>query len=73
MPSLIGSFPAGPGFQTGFAARVRREAGVATVLLGREILRNSYWPMKNAAQALRRAAFWPKQYLRAALPGSTGR
>jgi 2,4-dienoyl-CoA reductase-like NADH-dependent reductase (Old Yellow Enzyme family) len=87
--------PAGPGFQTEFAARVRREAGVATaavglitspaqadhiirtgqsdmVLLGREILRNPYWPM-SAAQALGHATSWPPQYLRAAPPGSLGR
>src|SRR5450830_942613 len=87
--------PAGPGFQTEFAARVRREAGVATaavglitspeqadhvirtgqadmVLLGREILRNPYWPM-GAAQALGHAASWPPQYLRAAPAGSLGR
>jgi len=84
--------PAGPGFQTGFAARVRREAEIATaavgmissptqadhiirsgqadmVLLGREILRNPYWPLA-AAQALGQKAAWPKQYLRAAPAGS---
>lgn len=87
--------PAGPGFQTEFAARVRREAGIATaavglitspaqadhiirtgqadmVLLGREILRNPYWPM-NAAQALGLAASWPPQYMRAAPAGSLAR
>ncbi len=87
--------PAGPGFQTEFAARVRHEAGIPTaavglitspaqadhivrtgqadmVLLGREILRNPYWPL-SAAQALEQAATWPQQYLRAAPPGSTGR
>ncbi len=87
--------PTGPGFQTEFAARVRREAGVATaavglitspaqadhiirtgqadlVLLGREILRNPYWPM-HAAQALGHAAIWPPQYLRAAPAGSLSR
>ncbi len=87
--------PAGPGFQTEFAARVRREAGIATaavglitapaqadhivrtgqadmVLLGREILRNPYWPMM-AAQALGQTTAWPKQYLRAAPAGATGR
>ena len=88
-------FSAGPGFQTEFAARVRREAGIPTaavglitspaqadhiirtaqadmVLLGREILRNPYWPM-HAAHELGLAASWPLQYLRAAPPGSTGR
>jgi len=42
------------------------------VLLGREILRNPYWPM-NAAQALGQAASWPSQYLRAAPAGSVAR
>jgi len=87
--------PAGPGFQTEFAARVRREAAIATsavglitsaaqadhiirtgqadlVLLGREILRNPYWPLA-AAQTLGQTASWPQQYLRAAPPGSTAR
>lgn len=87
--------PAGPGFQTDFAAQVRREAGIATaavglitspqqadhvirtgqadmVLLGREILRNPYWPLA-AAQALGHTVSWPQQYLRAAPPGSTAR
>jgi len=87
--------PAGPGFQTDFAARIRHEAGVATsavglitspaqadhivrtgqadmVLLGREILRNPYWPL-SAAQALGQTASWPQQYLRAAPPGATAR
>jgi len=87
--------PVGTGFQTEFAARVRREAGIATaavgmirspaqadhiirsgqadmVLIGREILRNPYWPLV-AAQAMGQAASWPQQYLRAAPPGSTGR
>jgi 2,4-dienoyl-CoA reductase-like NADH-dependent reductase (Old Yellow Enzyme family) len=87
--------PAGPGFQTEFAARVRREAGIASaavglitssaqadhivrtgqadmVLLGREILRNPYWPLV-AAQELGQTTSWPKQYLRAAPTGSMGR
>ncbi len=87
--------PAGPGFQTEFSARVRREAGIATaavglitspaqadhiirsgqadmVLLGRECLRNPYWPL-GAAQALGQVTSWPQQYLRAAPPDSTGR
>lgn len=87
--------PAGPGFQTEFAARVRREAGIATaavglitspaqadhiirsgqadiVLLGREMLRNPYWPL-TAAQALGQPIGWPRQYLRAAPPGTAGR
>jgi 2,4-dienoyl-CoA reductase-like NADH-dependent reductase (Old Yellow Enzyme family) len=87
--------PSGPGFQTGFAARVRHEAGIATatvgmitapeqadhiirsgqadmVLLGREILRNPYWPLA-AARALGQSASWPLQYLRAAPAGAKGR
>ena len=87
--------PAGPGFQTEFAARVKRESGIATaavglitspaqadhvirsgqadiVLLGREILRNPYWPLA-AAQALGQVTAWPHQYLRAAPPGTLGR
>jgi len=42
------------------------------VLLGREMLRNPYWPLA-AAQALGQPAAWPQQYLRAAPAGSTGR
>ena len=87
--------PAGPGFQTEFAERIRKEAGVPTaavglitspaqadhiirsgqadmVLLGREILRNPYWPMV-AAKDLGQPAAWPKQYLRAAPQGATER
>ncbi len=86
--------PVGPGFQTEFAARIRRETGIPTatvglitspaqadhiirtgqadlVLLGREILRNPYWPL-TAAQALGQTTSWPLQYLRAAPVGSTG-
>ena len=89
------TIPVGPGFQTEFAARIRRESGIASaavglitspsqadhiirsgqadlVLLGREILRNPYWPLV-AAQALGQTMPWPQQYLRAAPPGSTGR
>ncbi|MFT3962326.1 NADH:flavin oxidoreductase/NADH oxidase [Propionivibrio sp.] len=87
--------PAGPGFQTEFAERVRREADIPSaavglitapaqadhivrsgqadvVLLGREILRNPYWPME-AAHELGHAAAWPVQYLRAAPRGSVAR
>ncbi|MFZ4537094.1 NADH:flavin oxidoreductase/NADH oxidase [Propionivibrio sp.] len=87
--------PAGPGFQTEFAARVRHEASLPSatvglitspaqadhiirsgqadmVLVGREILRNPYWPLA-AAQALGQTASWPLQYLRAAPAGSNGR
>ncbi len=87
--------PVGPGFQTEFAARVRREAGIPTaavglitspeqadhivrtgqadvVLLGREILRDPYWPL-HAARTLGTATPWPRQYLRAAPQGATER
>lgn len=87
--------PAGPGFQTGFASRIRKEAGIATaavglitspmqadhiirtgqadvVLLGRELLRNPYWPLA-AARELGQTVSWPLQYLRAAPPNSPGR
>ena len=42
------------------------------VLIGREILRNPYWPL-GAAQTLGQTTSWPKQYLRAAPTGSTSR
>lgn len=87
--------PVGTGFQTEFAARIRREAGIPTaavglitspqqadhiirsgqadmVLLGREVLRDPYWPL-HAAQALGQTTTWPRQYLRAAPTGSIGR
>jgi 2,4-dienoyl-CoA reductase-like NADH-dependent reductase (Old Yellow Enzyme family) len=87
--------PVGPGFQTEFAARVRKEAGLPAaavglitsaaqadhivrtgqadmVLVGREILRNPYWPLQ-AAQELRQIGVWPNQYLRAAPSGSLAR
>lgn len=87
--------PAGPGFQTVFAERIRKQAGIATatvglitspaqadhivrtgqadiVLLGRELLRNPYWPLQ-AAQILGQTVAWPLQYLRAAPPNSPGR
>ncbi len=78
--------PAGPGFQTLFAAAVRNEATIPTaavglitepyqaeqivrtgiadaVLIGRELLRNPYWPLK-AARELGVELPWPVQYLR---------
>lgn len=87
--------PVGPGFQVGFAGRIRREAGIPTaavglitspsqaneivaagdadlVLLGREFLRDPYWPV-HAAAALDEEASWPVQYLRAAPHGSPTR
>ena len=80
--------PVAPGFQTGFATRVRKEAGVPVaavglitdpaqadelvrsgqadlILVGREILRNPYWP-REAAHRLGESLAWPDQYLRAA-------
>jgi 2,4-dienoyl-CoA reductase-like NADH-dependent reductase (Old Yellow Enzyme family) len=87
--------PAGPGFQTEFAERIRKEVGLPTaavglitspaqadhivrsgqadmVLLGREILRDPYWPL-HAARELGKQLAWPQQYLRAAPTGSPGR
>jgi 2,4-dienoyl-CoA reductase-like NADH-dependent reductase (Old Yellow Enzyme family) len=80
--------PAVPGYQVGFAGRIKREAGIPTaavglisepaqadaivaagdadiVLLGREFLRDPYWPL-HAAITLGEEASWPVQYLRAA-------
>jgi 2,4-dienoyl-CoA reductase-like NADH-dependent reductase (Old Yellow Enzyme family) len=79
--------PAGPGFQTPFAAAIRREVGIATgavgmitqpaqaeqiiatgladaVILGREFLRDPYWPL-HAAHSLDADMPWPVQYERA--------
>jgi len=79
--------PAGPGYQTPFAAAVRQQAGIATgavglitepaqaeqivatgqadaVLLGRELLRDPYWPL-HAAKELGVDIPWPVQYRRA--------
>ena len=84
-----------PGYQVPFAARIRREAGIATgavglittsaqadaiirdeqadcVLLARELLRDPYWPLR-AARELGHPTPWPRQYLRAAPPGTTAR
>jgi len=82
--------PAGPGYQTPFAAGIRTEAGLPTgtvglitspvqaeqivatgqadvVFLGRELLRNPYWPLQ-AAKTLRADIDWPPQYVRAKTP-----
>jgi len=79
--------PMGPGYQTEFAERIRREAGIPTcavglitspqqadhiirsgqadaVMLAREFLRNSYWPLR-AAKELGKPIKWPVQYERA--------
>lgn len=85
VPSAV--VPEGPGYQTPFAAAVRKEAGIATgavgmitdpfqaeqiiatggadaVIMGREELRDPYWPL-HAAQVLKADIPWPRQYLRA--------
>lgn len=79
--------PAGPSFQTPFAAEIKKNLGIATgtvglitnpaqaeqiiateladaVLLGREFLRDPYWPL-HAAQTLGVDFPWPAQYERA--------
>ncbi len=79
--------PTAPGYQVPFAARIRREAEIATaavglirepeqadqivrqgqadvVLLGREMLRNPYWP-QHAARRLGVPVPHPVQYARA--------
>ncbi|WP_218082667.1 NADH:flavin oxidoreductase/NADH oxidase [Anthocerotibacter panamensis] len=81
------SIPVGPGYQTGFAEKIRQETGILTgavgaitapqqadhilrtgqadlVLLGRELLRDPYWPL-HASYALGQASPWPPQYQRA--------
>ncbi len=78
--------PLAPGYQVPFAARIRREAGIATgavglitqarhaqeivqagqadaVLIGRQSLRDPYWPLRAAAE-LGRAPAVPFQYQR---------
>jgi 2,4-dienoyl-CoA reductase-like NADH-dependent reductase (Old Yellow Enzyme family) len=54
------------------ADHVVRSGQADLVLLGREILRNPYWPL-SAAQALGQVTDWPAQYLRAAPPGASRR
>ena len=54
------------------ADHIVRSGQADMVLVGREILRNPYWPLA-AAQALGQATVWPLQYLRAAPSGSAGR
>ena len=79
--------PVGPGFQVGFAARIRKEAAILTsavglitdpkqaeaileegsadlILIGRESLREPYFPLKAAAD-LGDEIDWPVQYIRA--------
>jgi 2,4-dienoyl-CoA reductase-like NADH-dependent reductase (Old Yellow Enzyme family) len=54
------------------ADHVIRTGQADMVLLGREVLRDPYWPL-HAAQVLGQTAVWPTQYLRSAPAGSTGR
>ena len=54
------------------ADHIVRSGQADMVLLGRELLRSPYWPLE-AARELGQTASWPKQYLRAAPAGSTGR
>ena len=54
------------------ADHILRTGQADMVLIGREILRNPYWP-QQAAQELRQTGVWPHQYLRAAPSGSIGR
>lgn len=79
--------PVAPGFQTPFAASLRKETGMSVstvglitdakqaeailvagqadaVSIGRELLRNPYWPLQ-AASSLGEDVLWPLQYLRA--------
>mgnify|MGYP001124075973 CR=1 FL=1 len=49
------------------ADHIIRTGQADLVLLGRELLRNPYWPL-HAARELRHPAPWPAQYLRAAPP-----
>ena len=81
------TIPVGAGYQTRFAERIRREAGIQTgavglitapeqadqiirteqadfVLLGRELLRDPYWPDRAAKQLGQKVSI-PKQYERA--------
>jgi 2,4-dienoyl-CoA reductase-like NADH-dependent reductase (Old Yellow Enzyme family) len=54
------------------ADHVLRSGQADLVLVGREILRQPYWPLA-AARALGQSVDWPNQYLRAAPAGAVGR
>jgi 2,4-dienoyl-CoA reductase-like NADH-dependent reductase (Old Yellow Enzyme family) len=54
------------------ADHIIRSAQADLVLLGRELLRNPYWPM-DAAHELGHTAIWPAPYRRAAPKGSEAR
>ena len=85
--ALEQAIPLGPGYQVPFAARIRREAGIATgavglittarhaeevihegqadaVLIGRQALRDPYWPLR-AAHELGQETAVPFQYRQA--------
>ena len=87
--SAMAAIPVGPGYQTDFAAQVKKATRLITgtvglisepvqaehilrtgqadlILLGRELLRDPYWPLR-AAQVLKdKDVAWPAQYVRAA-------
>jgi 2,4-dienoyl-CoA reductase-like NADH-dependent reductase (Old Yellow Enzyme family) len=54
------------------ADEIIRKGQADIVLLAREMLRDSYWPLHAAAQ-LGKSLSWPAQYLRAAPPGTAAR
>jgi len=54
------------------ADHIVRSGQADLVLVGREVLRNPYWPLQAAA-TLRQTPVWPAQYLRAAPSGATAR
>jgi 2,4-dienoyl-CoA reductase-like NADH-dependent reductase (Old Yellow Enzyme family) len=54
------------------AAEIVATGRADCVLLARELLRDPYWPL-HAAQALGCTVSWPRQYLRAAPPGTPAR
>lgn len=54
------------------ANQIIAEQQADLVLLGRELLRNPYWPLE-AARALGEKPSWPVQYLRSAPSGATAR
>lgn len=49
------------------AEEILERGDADVVLLGRELLRNPYWPLHAAATLGDRIDYWPKQYLRAAV------
>ena len=54
------------------ADHIVRSGQADLVLIGRELLRDPYWPLA-AARQLGHATAWPEQYLRAGPAGSTAR